>query len=66
MRSMAELLEDFNISDEEIAQRELLNEYAISLASVLVDEWYSLYVKPNKALSSFLEHTDGAWLLKRA
>jgi len=65
MRSMAELLEDFNISDEEIAQRELLNEYAISLASVLVDEWYSLYVKPNKALSSFLEHTDGAWLLKR-
>jgi signal transduction histidine kinase len=65
MRTIHELLEDFDISDEEIVQRKIFNEYAVSLASVLVDEWYSLYIKPNKTLRPFLEHTDGAWLLKR-
>lgn len=65
MQNIQEFLNDFNISDEDIKARDNFNEYLVSLASVLVDEFYALYLKPNAELMRYLEHTDGALLLKR-
>jgi len=59
-----EVLKSFNISDEDIAARATLKEYAYSLSDVLIDEFYTQYLLPNNELMRHLENVDGARLLK--
>ena len=65
MRTIADVCSDFDITQEDIDSRKGLNEYINSLSSVLVDEFYTLYLKPNPKLSGYLEKTDGSLLLKK-
>jgi signal transduction histidine kinase len=59
------LCHDFNITPKEIDRRDALKEYIHSLASVLIDEFYNLYVKPDEKLKYLLAKTDGAYLIKK-
>lgn len=59
-----EVLKSFNISEQDIKDREALKEYAYSLSDVLIDEFYVQYLKPNKELMAYLHNTDGVRLLK--
>jgi len=65
MRTIADICNDFDITQEDIEARKALNEYINSLSSVLVDEFYALYLKTNPKFTSYLEKTDGSLLLKK-
>ncbi len=58
------LLENFFISQDELGSRILFQEFANSLASVLVDDFVQNHLLNNPHLSIYLAHTDSSRLQK--
>ena len=59
------ILNSFFISKEELDARSILNEFAHSVSSIIVDEFAQNYLINNPYLSVYLAHTDGSMLLKK-
>lgn len=58
------LLKSFNISDDELEARAILQELTHSLSSIIVDDFAKNYLLNNSELSIYLAHTDADRLLK--
>ena len=58
------LLKSFYLSEKELDSREVLNEFAQSLSSLVVDDFAQNYLLNNPELSIYLAHTDNNRLLK--
>ncbi|MEA2110561.1 MAG: ATP-binding protein [Campylobacterota bacterium] len=65
MKVLDDFLDDFSFSDKDRIERENLKSHIVSLSSVVVDEFYRSYLKPNTKLIAFLADKDGALLLKK-
>ena len=58
------LLNNFNITQDELKSRVLLNEFSNSLAKILIDEFVHKYLLPNSNLSIYLANVDATRLAK--
>ncbi len=65
MLEIEQLRRDFNITDDDVQRREALDQFLHSFASLLVDEFYTLYLKNDPELKRYLKQTDGSLLLKK-
>lgn len=58
------LVQSFFLSESDLAQRESLNEFNHSLASLIIDEFVKSYLMTNPHLSIYLAHLDSTRLVK--
>jgi len=63
-KEISTLLKSFHLSDAELESRTALDEFANSLADIVIDNFAKDYLLNNPELSIYLAHTDSSRLLK--